>query len=63
MDEVLEEEWERGVTVIYVITYQMKHEGCVNQRVNTQLDKWIYPVNFYFWCVFHLNMKSVEYGI
>lgn len=39
VDEVLEEEWERGVTVIYVITYQMKQEGCVNQRVNTQLDK------------------------
>lgn len=31
--------WRRGgVTVIYVITYQMKQEGCVNQRVNTQLD-------------------------
>lgn len=32
--------WKKGwgVTVIYVVTYQMKQEGCVNQRVNTQLD-------------------------
>lgn len=34
-----------GVTVIYVITYQMKQEGCVNQRVNTQLDKSIHPLS------------------
>lgn len=33
-----------GVTFIYVVTYQMKQEGCVNQRVNTQLDKSIHPV-------------------
>lgn len=34
-----------GITVIYVITYQMKQEGCVNQRVNTQLDKSIHPLS------------------
>lgn len=44
VDEGLEEGG-RGVTVIYVITYQMKQEGCVNQRVNTQLDKSIHPLS------------------
>lgn len=39
------EEGGRGVTVIYVITYQMKQEGCVNQRVNTQLDNSIHPLS------------------
>lgn len=44
VDEGLKEEgW--GVTGIYVITYQMKQEGCVNQRVNTQLDKSVHPVS------------------
>lgn len=44
VDEVLEERG-RDVTVIYVITYQMKQEGCVNQRVNTQLDKSTQPLS------------------
>ena len=45
VDEGLEEERGEGVTVIYVVTYQMKQEGCVNQRVNTQLDRSIHPLS------------------